>query len=59
MQSQRQLLERLKREDLIRILDEFYDSIGRAENVRPKYKEYTLQELKKCIILHRIHLEEE
>lgn len=54
MEVQRQLLERLKREDLIRILDEFYDSIGRVE--RPKYREYTLQELKKCIILHRIQL---
>lgn len=57
MYSQRQLLDRLKREDLIRILDEYYDGIGRVE--RPRYREYTLQELKKCIILHHIHLAED
>lgn len=59
MKSQRQLLERMKREDLIRILDEYYTGIGRPEDKRPQYREYALQELKKCIILFRIQLAEE
>ena len=59
MKTQRQFLERLKREDLIRILDEYYDGIGRPENTRPQYREYALQELKKCIVLFRIQLTEE
>jgi len=59
MKSQRQLLERMKREDLIRILDEYYTCIGRPEDTRPQYREYALQELKKCIVLFRIQLAEE
>ncbi len=59
MKSQRQLLERMKREDIIRILDEYYTDIGRPEDKRPSYREYALQELKKCIILFRIQLAEE
>lgn len=57
MKSQRQLLERMKREDLIRILDEYYKSIGRSKC--PQYREYALQELKKCIVLFGIQLAEE
>jgi hypothetical protein len=57
MKTQRQLLERMKREDLIRILDEYYKSIGRTQV--PNYREYALQELKKCIVLLRIQLAEE
>jgi hypothetical protein len=56
---QRQLLERLKREDLIRILDEYYTNNGRPEDRRPKYREYAIQELKKCITLFGIQLAEE
>jgi hypothetical protein len=59
MKSQRQLLERLKREDLIRILDEYYSDNGRPVDKRPQYREYALQELKKCITLFRIQLAEE
>jgi hypothetical protein len=59
MKSQRQLLERLKREDLIRILDEYYSYSGRPVDKRPQYREYALQELKKCITLFRIQLAEE
>jgi hypothetical protein len=49
----------MKREDIIRILDEYYTDIGRPEDKRPSYREYALQELKKCIILFRIQLAEE
>jgi len=59
MKSHRQLLERMKREDLIRILDEYYTGIGRPEDKRPQYREYALQELKKCIVLFGIQLAEE
>lgn len=53
---QRELLDKLKREDLIRFLDEYYKGQGRT--LVPNYREYTLQELKKCMTLFRIQLEE-
>ena len=56
MKTQRELMEKLKREDFIRFLDEYYKSIGRTQV--PNYKEYTLQELKKCMHLYNIQLTE-
>lgn len=53
---QRELMDKLKREDFCRFLDEYYKSIGRT--AVPNYKEYTLQELKKCMMLYRIELTE-
>ena len=53
---QRELLDKLKREDLIRFLDEYYKGQGRTHV--PNYREYTLQELKKCLILFHIQLAE-
>jgi len=56
MKTQRELMDKLKREDFIRFLDEYYKSIGRTQV--PNYKEYTLQELKKCMHLFNIQLTE-
>lgn len=52
------LIDRLKKDDIIRILDEYYTNVGRPVDKRPAYPEYTLQELKKCIVLHKIQLGE-
>lgn len=57
MKTQRQLIDKLKRDDIIVILDEYYKKIGRTQT--PNYREYALQELKKCIVLHGIQLTEE
>lgn len=55
--KQRELMDKLKRDDFIHFLDEYYKSIGRTE--LPNYREYTLQELKKCMHLFNIVLTEQ
>ena len=45
----------LKKEDIYPFLEEYYKSIGRTET--PNYKEYTLHELKKCLVLFNINLQ--
>lgn len=54
--KQRDIMDKLKREDFIRFLDEYYASIGRTEV--PSYKDYTLHELKKCMFVYNIQLTE-
>ncbi len=44
----------LKREDIIPVLAEYYKKIGRTNP--PQYELYSLQELKKCLTLFKIHL---
>ena len=44
----------LKKEDIYPFLDEYYASIGRKDP--PPFREYTLQELKKCLVLFKINL---
>lgn len=44
----------LKREDYFPFLEAYYESIGRT--TPPNYKEYSLQELKKCFQLFKIQL---
>ena len=56
MSTEQELWDKLKREDIIPILDKYYDGIGRPENARPDYKTYSLVELKKCLTLFRIKL---
>ncbi len=45
---------KVTRGELLPVLAKYYDSIGRE--VRPKYEEYSLQELRKCIVLFGIQL---
>jgi hypothetical protein len=45
----------LKKEDIYPFLDEYYKLIGR-ENP-PPFREYSLQELKKCLVLFNINLQ--
>ena len=47
---------KLTRDEIIPFLDDYYRKIGRKENERPDYKHYSLQELKKCLVLFNIHL---
>ena len=42
----------LKKDDLIKVLNQYYASIGRVQT--PKYQDYNLNDLRKCIYLHRI-----
>jgi hypothetical protein len=44
----------LKKEDIYPFLDVYYKSVGRLQP--PNYKNYSLQELKKCLILFNIKL---
>jgi hypothetical protein len=44
----------LKKEDIYPFLEEYYKSIGRTET--PQYRDYTLHELKKCLVLFGISL---
>jgi hypothetical protein len=50
----KEVFDKLKREDIIPFLDKYYDDIGRVE--RPNYKDYSLLELKKCLTLFKINL---
>jgi hypothetical protein len=42
----------LKKDDFIKILTKYYAGIGRVQT--PKYQEYSLNDLKKCIYLFRL-----
>jgi hypothetical protein len=52
----KELLQKLKREDIIPFIDKYYDDIGREPSIRPDYKHYSLAELKKCLVLFNIKL---
>ncbi len=45
----------LKKDDYIKILTKYYADIGREQP--PKYKEYSLNDLKKCVYLFRLTAE--
>ena len=45
----------LKKDDLIKVLNQYYASIDRVQT--PKYQEYSLNDLKKCIYLFRLTAE--
>ena len=47
----------LKKEDIYPFLDDYYKAVGRIQP--PNYKNYTLHELKKCLILFNIKLTKE
>lgn len=42
----------MKRQDMIDLITNYYESIGRVNT--PKYQEYSLTELRKCIILFKL-----
>jgi hypothetical protein len=52
--TEKAVWDKLKREDCFPFIEAYYESIGRTDV--PNYKEYSLQELKKCINLFNIHL---
>jgi hypothetical protein len=52
--TEKAVMEKLKREDCFPFIEAYYESIGRTNP--PNYKEYSLQELKKCMVLFKIHL---
>jgi hypothetical protein len=54
MKTEKDILDKLKREDCFPFLEEYYQRSGR--NNPPDYKNYSLQELKKCLVLFNIYL---
>jgi hypothetical protein len=52
--TKRELLDKLKKEDIYPFLDAHYDRIGR--NNPPDFRSYNLAELKKCLTLFGIEL---
>jgi hypothetical protein len=45
----------LTKEDIYPILEKYYESIGRLNP--PQYKTYSLKELKRCLVLFKLHIE--
>lgn len=45
------------KEELIKVLQEYYTGIGRGEpHQRPQFEEYTLKQLNACIYILNLHL---
>jgi hypothetical protein len=42
----------LKKDDLIKVINKYYACIGRVQT--PKYHDYNLNDLKKCVYLFRL-----
>ena len=55
--SQKEMLNKLKKEDIYPFLDEYYIKIGR--NDPPPFRKYSLGDLKKCLTLYNIQLIQE
>tara|TARA_R110001632_G_scaffold154191_1_gene272271 strand:- start:9766 stop:9942 length:177 start_codon:yes stop_codon:yes gene_type:complete len=55
--TDKELLEKLKKEDIYPFLEKHYKDIGRT--TPPDYRSYSLGELKKCLILFNINLTRE
>jgi len=52
--TKKEVLDKLKKEDIYPFLEEYYKNIGR--NDPPDFRRYNLAELKKCLALFGIHL---
>jgi hypothetical protein len=52
--TKRELLDKLKKEDIYPFLDDYYRRIGRTNP--PNFRAYNLVELKKCLTLFKIEL---
>jgi hypothetical protein len=44
----------MKRNDMIVLISKYYQSIGRVKT--PKYEDYSLGELRKCILLFNLNI---
>jgi len=53
------ILDGVKKEDIIPFITDYYDRIGRPVDKRPDYFSYSLLELKKCLYLFGIILTKE
>jgi hypothetical protein len=54
---EKEVLEKIKKEEIYPILDEYYKSIGRQ--TPPPFRDYSLSELKKCLVMFKINLARE
>ena len=52
--TKKELLDKLKKEDIYPFLDAYYERIGRLSP--PDFRSYNLAELKKCLTLFGIEL---
>jgi len=50
----KEVFDKLKKEEIFPFLAEYYKTIGR--NNPPDYEQYSLAELKKCLVMFGIHL---
>jgi hypothetical protein len=50
------IIKKMKRDDFIRILDQYYSEQNRDKDHRPKYETYSLKELKQSIRMFGIQL---
>lgn len=50
----KEIWDKLRKDDIYPFLEEYYKSIGRTET--PDYRNYSLAELKKCLVLFGIEL---
>ena len=55
--TKKDLLDKLKKEDIYPFLDAYYKEQGRT--APPDFRRYSLAELKKCLTMFKIHLERE
>ena len=55
--TKKELLDKLKKEDIFPFLEAYYSKIGRTNP--PNFRAYNLSELKKCLTMFKIHLERE
>jgi hypothetical protein len=50
----KEILDKIKKEEIYPILDDYYKSIGRTHP--PPFRNYSLSELKKCLVMFKISL---
>jgi hypothetical protein len=50
----KEILDKIKKEEIYPILDDYYKSIGRTHP--PPFRHYSLSELKKCLVMFKISL---
>jgi len=53
----KELLDKIKKDEIYPILDEYYKRVGRANP--PPFRNYSLGELKKCLVMFNIQLHRE
>jgi len=53
----KEILDKIKKEEIYPILDDYYKSIGRTNP--PPFRHYSLSELKKCLVMFKISLSRE